>query len=103
MLTPAATTALSTSAASNAAVIGAVRDTTPDRSSSSRPDSSSARVCRPTTNIAISPTVIAPNADACQATCPPVVFRARAGPAIAMNAAFSPMAAAARSNSACDW
>ena len=38
------------------------------RSSSSRPVSSSVRVWRPTMSIAISPTTIAPNAVACQAT-----------------------------------
>ncbi len=74
------------------------RSTGAPRSSSSRPVSSAARVWRPITNMLTSPAVIAPNAVACQATCPPVVFSARAGPAIAMKAALADMAAAASSN-----
>ena len=51
-------------------------------------------------NMLISPAQIAPNAVDCQVTWPPMVSSARAGPAIAMNAALSSMLAAARSNSA---
>ena len=76
------------------------RPTAAARSSSSRPLSSSARVCRPTRNMLISPATTAPKADACQVTWPPMVFSARAGPAMAMKAALSSMLAAARSNSA---
>ena len=43
---------------------------------------------------------MAPKAVACQVTCPPIVSSARAGPAIATNAALDPITAAARSNSA---
>ena len=43
---------------------------------------------------------MAPNAVACQATWPPMVLSARAGPAMATSAGLSSMLAAARSNSA---
>ena len=76
------------------------RPTGAARSSSSRPLSSSARVCRPTMNMLISPAQMAPKAAACQVTCPPVVFSARAGPVMAMRAAFPSIPAAALSNSA---
>ena len=49
----------------------------------------------------ISPATTAPNAVDCQVTCPPIVFSARAGPDMAMNAALPSMVAAALSNSAC--
>ena len=52
-------------------------------------------------NMTISPTTTAPNAEACHVTWPPVVLRARGGPAIATNAALFFIPAAARSNSAC--
>ena len=45
--------------------------------------------------IDISPAAIAPKALDCQATCPPTVSRARAGPAIAIIAVLPPMLAAA--------
>ena len=64
----------------------------PARTSSSRPLSSSARVCRPTRNMLISPATIAPKAVACQATWPPTVLSARAGPAMATKAAFDSIA-----------
>ena len=79
---------LASSAVSRAAVAGACRPTAEARTSSSRPLSSSARVCRPMMNMLISPTEIAPKAVACQVTCPPMVLSARAGPAMAMKAAL---------------
>jgi hypothetical protein len=82
------------------AAVVASRPTGEARSSSSRPFSSSARVCRTTRNIDMRPTVTAPNAVACQVTWPPTVLSARAGPAIATNAALDPISAAARSSSA---
>ena len=48
----------------------------------------------------MSPATTAPNAVACQVTCPPTVFRARAGPAIATSAALPCIPTAARSSSA---
>ncbi len=95
------TTRLASSASLSAAVIGASRPIAAARTSSSRPVSSSARVCRPMMNMLIKPTQIAPKAVDCQVTWPPMVSSARAGPAIAMNAALLSMLAAARSNSAC--
>ena len=83
----------------SAAVCGAQRPTAVERRSSSRPDSSSARVCRPTRNMLISPAQTAPNALACHVTWPPIVLSARGGPAIAMKAAFFSIIAAAASNS----
>ena len=88
-------------AATSAAVMDACRLTGEARSSSSRPLSSSARVCRPTRNMLINPTSTAPKADACHTTWPPIVFSARAGPAMAMKAVLPSMLAAALSNSAC--
>ena len=98
MAVPTAT--LATSAASRVARTGARRPTAAARTSSSRPVSSSVRVCRMTTAIDIRPAAMAPNALDCQATCPPTVSRARAGPAMAIIAVFSPMLAAATSSSA---
>ena len=92
-----ATSAPSTTLASRASARAAVRDacrlTAAARTSSSRPLSSSARVCRPTRNMLISPATIAPNAEACHITWPPMVLSARAGPAIATNAAVARHAA----------
>ena len=51
-------------------------------------------------NMLIRPMQIAPNAADCQITCPPIVFKARAGPAMAMNAVLRSIVAAAVSNSA---
>ena len=82
------------------AVVVARRPIAPARSSSSRPLSSSARVCRPARNMLISPASTAPKAVACQATWPPTVLSARAGPAIAIRAGLEPIIVAARSNSA---
>jgi len=48
----------------------------------------------------ITPAMTVPNAEACHATWPPSVLSARAGPAIAMNAALLASFAAARSNAA---
>ncbi len=90
-------------ASTTAAVIGACRPMAAARTSSSRPDSSSARVWRPMMNMLIRPAQIAPNAVDCQATCPPMVSRARAGPVIAMKAALPSMLAAAFSKSAWVW
>ncbi len=94
------TSRLASTAVRTAAVVGACRSTAAARTSSSRPLSSSARVCRPTRNMLIRPTTIAPNAVDCQVTWPPMVLSARAGPAIAMNAALDSIDAAARSSSA---
>lgn len=88
-------------ASATAAVIGASLPTAAARRSSSRPLSSSARVCRPTRNMLIRPATMAPNAVACQVTCPPIVLSALAGPVNAMKATLSLISAAARSNS--DW
>ncbi len=85
-----------------AAVTDANRPTGAERTSSSRPLSSSARVCRPTRNIVISPISTAPKAEDCQNTWPPIVSSARAGPAMATKAAFEPIVSAALSSSACD-
>ena len=92
---------LARTATRNAAAVVALRPIAAERSTSSRPVSSSVRVWRTTRNIDISPAVTAPNAVDCQATCPPTVLSARAGPAMAMNAALPSIAAAAASNSAC--
>ena len=91
---------LATITRSTVAAVVARRPTAAARSISSRPDSSSARVWRTTRNIDISPPAIAPKAVACQATWPPIVLSARAGPAIATNAALDSIVAAAASNSA---
>ena len=91
---------LATTASRTVAAVVARRPTAAARSISSRPDSSSARVWRTTRNIDISPPTTAPKAVACQATWPPTVLRARAGPAIATKAALDSIAAAAASNSA---
>ena len=93
-------TTLATAATTSAATIGACRPTAAARTSSSRPDSSSALVCRPMMNMLIRPATTAPNAMACHATCPPTVLSARAGPVMAMKATFCSMLVAARSNSA---
>ncbi len=93
-------TRLATIAVPRAAVIGANRSTGAARSSSSRPLSSSRRVCRPTRNMLIRAAATAPKALACHITWPPSVLSARAGPSMAMNAVFCAMLAAARSNSA---
>jgi len=92
---------LASIASSTEAVNDACRSTGAARRISSRLLSSSARVCRPTRNMLISPARTAPKAVACQATCPPTVSSARAGPAIAMKAELPVMLAAARSRSAC--
>ena len=94
------TARLAAPAASSAASTGASRPTVPARTSSSCPDSSSARVCRTTSTIDIRPTAIAPKALDCQATWPPTVSSARAGPAMATIAVFPAMLAAAVSSSA---
>ena len=104
-MSPSVTAVPRTTLASVATVSAAMparrRPTPPARTNSSRPLSSSARVWRPMMNMLISPATIAPNAPACQATCPPIVSSARAGPAMAMNAVLSAMLAAASSSSAC--
>ncbi len=101
-VTRAPSSRLATRVTSSAARSGSSRPTTAERTSSSRPLSSSARVCRVTRNMLISPATTAPNAVACQVTWPPIVSRARAGPAIATSAALPSIPAAARSSSACE-
>jgi hypothetical protein len=71
--TAAAMSTCATAVTASAAVSGAARDTTPERTSSLRPLCSSPRVWRPTMNMLISAATTAPNAPHCHATSPPTV------------------------------
>lgn len=65
---------------STPAVSRAYRPTTAEASSSARPESSSARVCRVTVKTAISPAIRARNPPSRHAVNPPAVERSKAGP-----------------------
>jgi hypothetical protein len=73
-----------------AATSGAWRPTWADRTSSVRPASSSARVCRPVVNIAMSAAATMTDAEISNATVPATVSSPTGGPLKAMAAALLP-------------
>jgi len=76
-----------------AASSGACRPTSADRTSSVRPPSSSARLCRPVVNMAMRAATIITEPEISKATAPATVVRPTGGPEKAMAAALDPIVA----------
>ena len=87
---PSAIAAQATADTITAASSGACRPTRAARTSSVRPASSSARVCRPTVNIAMSAATSMTDAEISKATAPATVSSPTGGPANAIAAALLP-------------